>query len=476
MRGISNEGDGMIQPQAIDAEEAVLGAIILEKAAILEVIEILVPDAFYKESHKRIYEAVIELHNNSQPVELITLINQLKKQGQLEAVGGAFKITELTNRIASSANLSFHAKIIMEHYFRREAIKKGAQIVKDAYDNTNDVFEVLSKSVDGISDIFNHLKKDNSKTGRQLAREVIIEIEKQIADKRDITGIASGLTEIDKITGGFQNGDLIIIAARPAMGKTSYATQLAVNAVKNGEAVFFSSLEMTSTKIMARILASELSIDSKLLTKDVKKLDIHELSSRLGDSASANSDDFIIDDTSEITINELITVIKKKNFEREASGNKKFGLIVIDYLQLLYGSSSKNGMREQEISEITRKLKNLAKELKVPVIALSQLSRKVEERKDKRPMLSDLRESGSIEQDADIVKFLLRPEYYGIHQDEDGNHTSGKAIVIFAKNRNGSTGDAVLRFESKYTRFSNIEKLSLNEVLGKDIINDNSPF
>jgi len=476
MKGISNDGDGMMQPQAIDAEEAVLGAIILEKAAILEVIEILVPDAFYKESHRRIYEAVIELHNNSQPVELITLINQLKKQGQLEAVGGAFKITELTNRIASSANLSFHAKIIMEHYFRREAIKKGAQIVKDAYDNTNDVFEVLSKSVDGISDIFNHLKKDNSKTGRQLAREVIIEIEKQIADKRDITGIASGLTEIDKITGGFQNGDLIIIAARPAMGKTSYATQLAVNAVKNGEAVFFSSLEMTSTKIMARILASELSIDSKLLTKDVKKLDIHELSSRLGDSASANSDDFIIDDTSEITINELITVIKKKNFEREATGNKKFGLIVIDYLQLLYGSSSKNGMREQEISEITRKLKNLAKELKVPVIALSQLSRKVEERKDKRPMLSDLRESGSIEQDADIVKFLLRPEYYGIHQDEDGNHTSGKAIVIFAKNRNGSTGDAVLRFESKYTRFSNIEKISINEVLGKDTINDNSPF
>ena len=446
------------QPQSIEFEIAVLGAVILERSALINIIDLIGPEAFYLEKHRIIYKAILDLNSNSEPIDMMTICNKLKTKGELELVGGAYYVSELTNRVAAATNIEYHAKIILQNYFKREAIRQANMLIEKAYDERTDSFEIITNAVDKLGGIYNVIATDNSKTAKELTREVLLEIERKQNQTSDITGITSGFIQVDKMTGGWQKGDLIILAARPAMGKTSLATQMAINSTASGEVAYLASLEMQGVKIMSRVIASETRTNSKLLTNYPKKLDIKELNRKIGENEVIESDDLIIDDSSGITIDLFMAKIKKKNYERISRGKKPISIIFIDYLQLLYGSSQKNSRnREQEISEISRKLKSLAKELNIPIIALSQLSRSVESRADKRPMLSDLRESGSIEQDADIVIFILRPEYYGITEDANGNTTKEIAIIIIAKHRNGSIGDAVLRFENKYTRFSNIE-------------------
>ena len=369
-----------------------------------------------------------------------------------EKIVEPYYVTTLTNRVASAASLEYHARILMESFFRRKIIESGKRMVVDALNEQIDVFELSDLAMDRISNMFNKISTDNSMSGKELTRKVLLKIESD-SKVKGVLGVTSGMEDIDRITGGWQDSDLIILAARPSMGKTALATQAMINAVKAGKVAMMFSLEMEATKVMTRVISSELGIDSKIISKKPKSIDQKELHERIGKNGFLESEDFIIDDSSGISVNSLITKLKKKNHERIAEGKKKIEVAFVDYLQLLTGNNPKN--REQEVSEISRKLKGAAKELNIPIIALSQLSRAVEQRANKKPIMSDLRESGSIEQDADLVMFLVRPEYYGINQTEDGKNTDGLAILSIGKNRNGSIGDINLTFVKHLTKFKN---------------------
>ncbi len=444
---------GKLPPQAVEIEEAVLGALMLERDALTNVIEILKPQSFYKDSNKTIFEAIVQLFNNSEPVDIKTVVHQLRKNGQLELVGGAYYVSELTTKVNSAANIEYHARIIAEQSIKRELIRISSEIQSDAYEDTMDVFKLLDKAEQSLFDISeSHIRKNYDKMST-LLHQAIEEIEKKKDRKDGLTGVPSGFTALDRVTSGWQPSDLVIIAARPGMGKTAFVVSAMRNAaVDHKKPVAIFSLEMSSIQLVNRLISAEAELESdKIKRGDMADYEWEQLlhkTSRLSDAP------IFIDDTPALSILEL------RAKSRRLVAQHGVSLIIIDYLQLMSGDASKSGggNREQEIASISRALKGIAKELNIPVIALSQLSRAVETRGgDKRPQLSDLRESGSIEQDADMVMFLYRPEYYGMTQDENGMPLNGVGEVIIAKHRNGKLEDVRLKFIGKFTKFEDLD-------------------
>lgn len=441
-----------IPPQAVDVEEAVLGALMLEKHAIGLVVDILSPDCYYKDAHQLIYKAIQSLFHKSEPIDILTVTHALKSSGELELVGGAYFITQLTNRVASAANIEYHARIILQKYILRELIKLSSDTITEAYEDTTDVLTLLDTAEKNLFSI----AEGNIRRGYQnmpaLIGKAIKEIETAAEQESGITGIPSGFTELDRITAGWHKTDNIVIAARPGMGKTAFVLSLARNAaVKFNRPVAFFSLEMSAVQLTNRLIAAETEIASDKLKRG--RLERHEweqLNSKIGPITNAP---LYIDDTPSLSIFELRAKARRLVAER------KVEMILIDYLQLMVGNTdNRNSNREQEISMISRSIKSIAKELNVPIITLSQLSRDVEKRGgNKKPQLSDLRESGAIEQDADMVMFIYRPEYYGYDEDGENHSTSGLAQIIVAKNRNGALAEVNLKFIGHLTKFTDFE-------------------
>jgi replicative DNA helicase len=443
---------GKVPPQAVDLEQAVLGAMMLEKNAVTDTIDILKPSSFYDPKHVFIYGAIRDLFGSSNPIDLLTVTNRLKQKGELEAAGGAAYISQLTSRIASTAHIEFHARVIAEKYIKRELIKMSSEVIRDAYDETNDVFDVLNKAEGDLFKIAENNMGKHVDLMQNVVRQAIEEIEKASQNSDGISGVPTGFFELDKLTSGWQRSDMIVIAARPAMGKTAFVLSMARNtAVDYNMGVALFSLEMSSVQLVKRLIASETRLSAEKLRKgDLREHEFQQLHSRITKLATAP---IYIDDTPGISVFDLRAKCRRLKMQHNID------IVIIDYLQLMTAGGSKGaGNREQEISTISRSIKEIAKELNVPVIALSQLSRSVEQRGgDKRPVLSDLRESGAIEQDADIVSFIYRPEYYGFLQDEDGNSNQGVGEIIVAKHRNGALDRVRLRFIGEYARFDNIE-------------------
>jgi replicative DNA helicase len=448
---------GKIPPQAIDLEEAVLGALMLEKDALSTVIDILKPEVFYQESHKKIFEAIQQLFQKSKPVDILTVTSELRTLGLLEMVGGAYYITSLTNRVASAANIEYHARIISQKYIQRELIRISSEIIQNAYEDTTDIFDLLDHAEKNLFDIAqNNLRRDTQKMD-EIIKQSLATLEELRTKTDGLTGVPSGFTALDRITGGWQKSDLVIIAARPAMGKTAFVLTCARNAaVDFKKPVVVFSLEMSSVQLVNRLISGETEIDQEKIRKgNLADWEWQQLHSKIGTLTEAP---LLIDDTPALNIFEFRAKCRRLKSQYDIQ------MIIIDYLQLMHGKGegqSGGGNREQEIGSISRALKSVAKELEVPVLALSQLSRAVENRpgqNGKRPLLSDLRESGSIEQDADMVLFLYRPEYYGIMEDEQGRSQAGVGEVIIAKHRNGETGIVPLRFIGKYVKFVDLEE------------------
>ncbi len=442
-----------LPPQAIDLEEAVLGALMIEKDALTAVADILRPDSFYKESHIRIYSAIVTLFADSEPIDMLTVTAKLRSTGELELVGGASYIMELTSKVNSAANIEFHARIISQAYIKRELIKVSSEIQREAYEDTTDVFRLLDKTEQSLFAISeSNIKKNYADMGA-LMRQALAELDQKKNNKDGLTGVPSGFSALDRLTSGWQKTELMILAARPGMGKTAFVVSSLRNAaVDFNIPVAIFSLEMSSVQLVNRLISAEAEIDSEKIRKgSLAPHEWEQLHHRIHRLTNAP---IYIDDTPALSVLELRAKCRRLKAQHDIQ------MIVIDYLQLMTGDTGGKspGNREQEIAMISRSLKNLAKELDVPVIALSQLSRAVETRGgEKRPQLSDLRESGSIEQDADMVIFLYRPEYYGITEDEAGNSVAGVGEVILAKNRAGSLDTIQLRFIGKYTKFADLD-------------------
>lgn len=444
-----SENLGKLPPQALDLEEAVLGALMLEKSALTAVIEFLRPEHFYTEQHKEIYQGITDLFKASEPVDMRTVVAQLRKNGKLELVGGAYYIAELTSRVSSAANIEYHARIIIEMAIKRNLIQISSQIQHDAYEDTTDVFDLLDKTEQSIFSISDSNLRKNYDTMKSLMFRAVKDLQERRSHKDGLTGIPSGFTRLDRLLSGWQRADLIIIAARPGMGKTAFVVSALRNAaVDFNHPVAIFSLEMASLQLVNRLISAEAELESdKIRRGNLADFEWQQLVHRTNRLSTAP---IFIDDTPALSILELRAKCRRLKAEHNVQ------LIVVDYLQLMKGDVG--GNREQEIASISRALKGVAKELDVPVVALSQLSRGVETRGgDKRPQLSDLRESGSIEQDADIVMFLYRPEYYKITVDEEGLPTNGLAEIIVSKNRNGSTDTVRLKFIGKYTKFADFD-------------------
>jgi len=445
---LSNYVFDKLQPQATDIEEAVLGAMMLDKDAVALVIDILKPRSFYLEPHQKIFRCIQDLFIRSKPIDLLTVTDQLRKSGTLSEVGGPFFISQLTNRVGSTVNVEHHARIVAEKYILRELIRSSNEVIRDAYEDTTDVFELLDRTEQNLFEITDQNVSRSFEKMESLVNRAIKNIEKTGEKGEGVVGVPSGFAELDNVTSGWQKTDLIIIAARPAMGKTAFTLALGRNAaVDYNMPVAIFSLEMSALQLVNRLMSGESELPAEILKKG--KLAKHEWQQLNTKVENLSAAPIFIDDTPGINIFELRAKCRRLKMQYDIQ------MIIIDYLQLMSGSAEKkNTNREQEISAISRALKGIAKELNVPVIALSQLSRAVETRGgDKKPMLSDLRESGAIEQDADMVMFLYRPEYYGFDQDEQGNPTQGIAEVIIAKHRNGALATVKTRFVSKFAKF-----------------------
>jgi replicative DNA helicase len=452
-KSIQDTGLGKIPPQALDLEEAVLGALMLEKDALSTVIDVLRPESFYKEAHQRIYAAITFLFANSEPIDLMTVSNQLRKTSEIEIIGGILYLTELTERVSSAANIEYHARIVAEMSIKRQIIGICSEMTKAAFEDTSDAFLLLDGLEQELFTLSDSNIRKNYMDMSQIMRQALSELDQKKHAKEGLTGIASGFSALDRITSGWQKTELIILAARPGMGKTAFVVSAMRNAAVDFQhpvAIF--SLEMSAIQLVNRLISAEAEIEGEKIRKGT--LLPHEwaqLHHKIGKLTAAP---IFVDDTPALSILELRAKCRRLKAQNDIQ------LIIIDYLQLMSGDSGKGGIgnREQEIASISRALKNLAKELNVPVIALSQLSRAVETRGgEKRPQLSDLRESGSIEQDADMVMFLYRPEYYGITGDEQGNSVVGLGEVIIAKNRSGSLDTVQLRFIGKYTKYADFD-------------------
>ncbi|MBN8697051.1 MAG: replicative DNA helicase [Bacteroidetes bacterium] len=447
---------GKMPPQAVELEEAVLGALMLEKDALTNVIDILKAESFYKDANSRIFGAIERLFTRSEPVDILTVTQELKKTGELEMVGGAYYITQLTNRVASAANAEFHARIVAQKYIQRELIRTSTETIKDAYEESSDVFDLLDKAEKSLFSIVEGNIKKNYDKMSTLIRKAIEQIEVAKNKKDGLSGIPSGLTALDRLTSGWQKSDLVILAARPAMGKTALVLSVARNAaVDFNKPVAVFSLEMSSLQLVTRLISSESELSGEKLKKgSLADHEFEQLNAKIQKLAEAP---LFIDDTPGLSVFEL------RAKARRLKEQHNIELIIIDYLQLMTAGGEGRGNREQEISTISRSLKGLAKELNVPVIALSQLSRAVETRGgDKKPQLSDLRESGAIEQDADMVMFIHRPEYYGITEDENGAPTIGVGELIVAKHRNGPVDSVKVRYIGQYTKFADLDVLDNN--------------
>jgi len=444
-----SESLGKLPPQAPDLEEAVLGALMLEKNALNQVIEFLKPEHFYSDTHKELYAAIVELFKASEPVDMRTVVNQLRKAGKLEIVGGAYKVAELTSKVSSAANIEYHARVIIEMAIKRNLIQIASEIHHDAYEDTTDVFELLDKTEQKIFEISDSNLRKNYDSMKNLMYRAIQELQQLREHKDGLTGVPSGFTALDRMTSGWQRSDLVIIAARPGMGKTAFIVSALRNAaVDFNVPVAIFSLEMASVQLVNRMISAEAELEGEKIRKgSLAEFEWKQLVHKTNKLSAAP---IYIDDTPALSILELRAKCRRLKAESNVQ------LIVVDYLQLMRGEQT--GNREQEIASISRALTGIAKGLNVPVIALSPLSRGAETRGgDKRPQLSDLRESGSIEQDADIVMFLYRPEYYKITVDEDGLPTQGVGEVIIAKHRNGSIGSVKLKFIGKYTKFADFD-------------------
>jgi replicative DNA helicase len=427
---------GKVPPQAKDLEEAILGAIMLEKSAFDTVVEILKPECFYSDAHQEVYKAMQSLAIKSLPIDMLTVVEELKVREKLDLVGGPYAISKLTNAVVSSANIEAHSRIVLQKFIQRELIRISGEIIGEAYEDSTDVFDMLDTAETKLFEITNnHLRKNFDDIDTVLVK-TINRIEEMRNRQDEITGVATGFPTLDRITYGWQPTDLIILAARPSVGKTAFALNLAraaaLNPVKPVPVAFF-SLEMSSAQLVQRILSAESEIWLEKIARG--KLEEHEMKQlyKKGIDKLSKAPIFI-DDSAALNIFELRAKC------RRLKNKHNVGIIIIDYLQLMSGSADRNSNREQEISKISRDLKGLAKELQVPIIALSQLSREVEKRKEgnKIPQLSDLRESGAIEQDADMVMFLYRPDYYDVTTNEMGESNKGETYVKIAKHRNGS--------------------------------------
>jgi len=445
---------GKVPPQAPDLEEAVLGAAMLEKDTFAQILEIIQSeDCFYVDAHQKIYSAMRRLFDKGTPVDLLTITEELRKTNELELVGGAYYLTRLTMSVLSSAHVEAHARIVMEKFIQRELIRISGSVISDAYEDSTDVFDLLDKAESGLYEITDkHLRK-NFRSLQEVLVKTMNEIDENRNKTDDITGVPSGFASLDRLTAGWQKTDLIILAARPSVGKTAFALNLAMNAAMNAGkqfpvAVF--SLEMGAGQIVKRMLSAVTEVSMESITRG--KMAEHEfiqMSQRMSKLAQAK---IFLDDQAALNIFELRAKARRLKQKHDIQ------MILIDYLQLMQGSVEKGGNREQEISKISRDLKALAKELEVPIIALSQLNRSVETRKESKiPQLSDLRESGAIEQDADLVMFLYRPEYHGITNDAMGETIEGETQIHIAKHRNGSTGMEKVRFIKEYQKFVDME-------------------
>ncbi|MBQ2349936.1 MAG: replicative DNA helicase [Cytophagales bacterium] len=425
----------------------------IERDAITTVIDILKPEHFYHPDHKKVYNAILDLYNSNSPIDITTVIEQLKKNGSLAAVGGEFFVQSLTERVLSAANIEYHSFLIIECSIKRQLISVAGVIETAAFDERTDVFTLLDDAEKKIFNITSNTIKRNYVDMKTIMRETIADIEAKKDNRSGITGIPSGFEVLDSLTAGWQPSDLIIVAARPGMGKTAFMLSLMRYAsVEKNIPVAMFSLEMSSSQLMTRLISAESELESDKIRKG--HLEDYELEQIKIKTQKISKAPIYIDDTPALSVFELRTKCRKLKLQHDVQ------LIIVDYLQLLTTDTNRNTFnREQEIAHISRSLKSLAKELNVPIITPSQLSRAVEIRGgDKRPVLSDLRESGAIEQDADIVMFLYRPDYYGITEDELGNNLSGVTEVIVAKHRNGPLGTALLRFVGQYVKFDNIKK------------------
>ncbi len=438
---------GRVPPQASDLEEAVLGAMMLEQNALTNVIDILKPEIFYKDSHQKIFSAIHELFANSQPVDILTVTQALKKRGDLDVVGGAYYISMLTNRVASAANVEYHARIVLQKYLQRELIRISSEIIKESYEDSKDVFDILDKAEKELFAVSETNLRRNYEDMKSLLKDAVLQIEKAKDQEGHISGIPSGFSALDRITAGWQKSDLIVLASRPGMGKTAFVLSMARNmAVEFKKPIAIFSLEMSGVQLVTRLISSETELDAnKLKRGQLQQYEWEQLNARINSLTDAP---LYIDDTPALSIFELRAKCRRLKAQHNIQ------MVIVDYLQLMSAGTDNRGNREQEISNISRSMKSLAKELDIPVIAISQLSRAVETRGgSKKPILSDLRESGAIEQDADMVLFIYRAEYYKITEDEEGNSTLGKAELIIAKHRNGSLGEVPLRFIDRFAKF-----------------------
>ena len=441
---------GKVPPQAIELEEMVLGALMVQKDALSLVDEILKPEHFYKEAHKEIYTAIINLNNKQEPIDIFTVVEQLRRNGTLENVGGPYYITTLTNKVGSAAHIEFHAKIIVQKYLARELIRVASTIETEVFTEENDIDELLQKAEGMLFELSQqNIKKDVVQIN-PIIEEARERISKAAENKSGMSGVRSGFHVLDKITSGWQKSDLIIIAARPAMGKTAFILSMAKNiAIDRREPLAVFSLEMSNVQLVNRLIVNVCSIPGeKIKSGQLEQDEWRQLDTKIKDLYDAP---LYLDDTPQLSITQF------QSKARRLKNNHQVKMIIIDYLQLMNASGLKFQSREQEISMISRSLKGLAKELDIPIIALSQLNRNVEGRTGndaKVPQLSDLRESGAIEQDADIVCFIHRPEYYKIYEIE-GKDMRDVAQIIVAKHRNGATDTVNLKFKKEYARFMN---------------------
>jgi len=437
-----------IPPQNIEAEQSILGSILLENSAINIVQEILSPADFYSEAHRKIFNAIVELSEKNEPVDLITLNNALKDKNLLNAIGGSTYLASLVDNIPSAANVANYSKIVKEKAILRGLIGSATDIIESCYETGSDVDQILDKAEHSIFEISENKVRTSFFPIRDIVKDSFRSIEDLYSRKELITGVPTGFEKIDDLTAGLQKSELIIIAGRPSMGKTAFALNIALNAAMKEQipvAVF--SLEMSKEQLAFRLLSSEAKVDAQRLRKGfLGETDWPKLTTAAGRLSDAP---LFIDDTP------AITVLEMKAKSRRLKADAGLGLIVVDYIQLMRSGSYRES-REQEISEISRSLKALAKELKVPVVALSQLNRKVEDRTNRRPQMADLRESGAIEQDADVIAFIYRDEVY---DRSDDNINKGIAEIIVAKQRNGPTDTVKLAFVDKYTSFENLVRM-----------------
>ncbi len=452
---VANMVYGKVPPQSPELEEVVLGAIMLEKDKLAEVLEIIQdPDCFYMDANKRIYGAIRRVFDKGLPVDLLTVTEELRKSSELEMVGGAYYLTKLTVTVVTSAHVEAHARLVMEKYIMRELIRISGMVVQDAYEDSTDVFDLLDRAESNLYEITDkHLRK-NFKSLREVLVQTVQEIEEAKNNKLDVTGVPTGFVALDRLTAGWQKNALIIVAARPAVGKTAFCLNLAMNAAMaqpTPKPVAFFSLEMGAGELVKRMLSAVTEVSMDAITKG--RMQEHEFVQMTQRMTKLATTPIFLDDQAALNIFELRAKARRLKQKHDIS------LIIIDYLQLMQADINKGGNREQEISKISRDLKSLAKELEIPIIALSQLNRGVESRKESKvPQLSDLRESGAIEQDADMVMFLYRPEYYGINNDEMGQSIEGETHIHVAKNRSGQTDTIKLRFIKEYQKFVDLEE------------------